>query len=100
MNIQQIKNLFRTKVMIVWFILFFVTIISSFIMVHELTHVIRLDSPQMLCIGIGENVGKVYCEGLYTESEIFKEEAIANVTASIIILLYITLTFYMIKYYE
>jgi len=98
--INQIINFFKPKVIIVWALLFLISICSSFIMVHELTHVIRLDSPQMLCIGIGENVGKVYCEGLYTESEIFKEEAIANVTASIIILLYITLTFYMIKYYE
>lgn len=100
MNNKTIENIFRQKVFIVWSILFFITIISSFITIHEVTHAIRIDSPTMLCIGLGDNVGKVYHEGLYSDEEINKEELIANIVPSVILIIYLALTFYMIAYYN
>lgn len=86
--------------MIIWTIIFFMSILSLFVMVHEATHAIRIDSPQAICMGLGDNAGKVYHENFYTQSQINKEEIIANTVASIVVLLYMITTYYMIMHFR
>lgn len=70
-------------------------------MVHEVTHAVRIDLSQMMCIGLSiENdifkFGYVTHNNFYSESFRFKEEVIANLVAGILVLLFFYLTYYVI----
>lgn len=71
--------------------------VSLFVFTHEAVHVIRLDGPEMMCIGFGEGrTGFVEYQTIMTDSEVFKEEVIANVIALIIVCLFIYITTFLI----
>ncbi len=92
----MIKQIITT----IWAILFFISVLSLYVFVHEATHALRFDEPEMMCLGFGESFGHVYHETSMTESEIFQEEVIANIVASVASLIYIITSFYMIVYFK
>jgi len=86
----------------IWGILLLIASLSMYIMVHESVHAVRIEMPQMMCIGLSdEYFGTVTHNNFYSESARFKEEVIANIVASIFILLFYFFTYYIIaKKYE
>ena len=81
---------------LIWGILFFMSTISLFVFTHELTHVIRFNEPEMMCLGFGDNFGVVVHYNPFTETQIVHEELVANVVASIVTFGYLGLTFYLV----
>ena len=85
---------------IIWSVLFFCSIISLFIFTHELTHVIRFNEPEMMCMGFGDNLGLVIHYNPFTDTQYNHEELMANLVASIVCLIYMAVSFYMIAYFR
>ena len=83
----------KKTIITIWAILFFLSVMSLFVFSHELTHVIRFNEPQMMCVGFGESFGRVYH---LNEINNFQEEVIANIFASLVCLVYMFVTFYTI----
>lgn len=82
----------------VWCIILLMASMSLYVFVHEATHVVRIESPQMMCVGFSdEYIGMVTHNNFYSESYILKEEVIANLVAGIVVLLFIFLTYYILK---
>ena len=82
---------------ITWSLLLILALISMFIFVHEVIHVIRVDEPLLMCIGFEEGrFGFVQHTADYTNYEIFIEEVIANIGASVIVLFFALSNFYLI----
>lgn len=92
----MIKKIITT----IWVIFFALSVLVFFVFAHEATHLIRFDKPQMMCLGFGEdNLGLVFHHTSLSESEYFKEEIIANVSALIFTIIYLLVSFYMIAYF-
>ena len=91
----NIKDYF---VLLIWSVLFFISVMTLFIFVHELTHVIRFNEPVMMCIGFGDNFGLVERGNSFTNEQYNHEEFIANVVGIIVCLVYMILTFYIIYF--
>lgn len=84
-------------ILLIWGILLLISSMSMYIMVHESVHAIRIEMPQMMCIGLSdEYFGYVTHNNFYSESVIFKEEVISNIFAVIIVLLFYWLTYWVI----
>ena len=77
-----------------WGIMFFLSVMSLFVFIHEGVHLIRADKPQMMCLGFGENFGRAYHLNEFDDRP--KEELIANSVAFLIIVVYIVMTYFMI----
>ena len=82
----------------VWGILLLIASVSMYIMVHESVHAVRIELPQMMCVGLSEEYfGMVTHNNFYSESARFKEEVIANIIAIIVVLLFYYLTYWVIR---
>ena len=91
----NIKDYF---VLLIWGVLFTASVTTLFVFTHELTHVIRFDEPVMMCLGFGDNFGLVERGNVFTEEQYNHEELMANIISSIICLIYMSLTFYIIYF--